>query len=263
MGTHPIFESDFDCLTDKWEMSIEDPYFVVRDEVSSAVSNCSTKLLEWRHLMEAQTPNGSRARELTSELRSSVRSAEWDLEDLEESVSVVKNNPQRFGLDLAELESRTTFIRETRLKITDMKNEIEGPRVNEKLLAMESMPKPSSFSRPNRFQNNGYDNPGYRGFNQQQQQLLRDQDGELDQIGKNVGQLKQISRAIGNELDDQAILIDSLSAEVDSAHGRMNATLAKIQRVTRRIRLSTDRRQWYAIGGLAFLIFILIILLFI
>ena len=48
-----------------------------------------------------------------------------------------------------------------------------------------------------------------------------------------VGQLKQISRAIGNELDDQAILIDSLSAEVDSAHGRMNATLAKIQRVTR------------------------------
>jgi len=72
--------------------------------------------------------------------------------------------------------------------------------------------------------------------------------------------LKQISRAIGNELDDQAILIDSLSAEVDSAHGRMNATLAKIQRVTR---LSTDRRQWYAIGGLAFLIFILIILLFI
>ena len=72
---------------DKWEMSIEDPYFVVRDEVSSAVSNCSTKLLEWRHLMEAQTPNGSRARELTSELRSNVRSAEWDLEDLEESVS--------------------------------------------------------------------------------------------------------------------------------------------------------------------------------
>ena len=80
-----------------------------------------------------------------------------------------------------------------------MKNEIEGPHVNEKLLAMESMPKPSrqpttrwrkrinftSFSRPNRFQNNGYDNPGYRGFNQQQQQLLRDQDGELDQIGKN------------------------------------------------------------------------------
>ena len=56
---------------------------------------------------------------------------------------VVKNNPQRFGLDLAELESRTTFIRETRLKITDMKNEIEGPHVNEKLLAMESMPKPS------------------------------------------------------------------------------------------------------------------------
>ena len=48
-----------------------------------------------------------------------------------------------------------------------------------------------------------------------------------------VGQLKQISRAIGNELDDQAVMIDSLAIEVDSAHGRMNATLSKIQRVTR------------------------------
>ena len=68
-------------------MSIEDPYFVVRDEVSSAVASCEAKLVEWRNLMEAQMPSGSRARELTSELRSNVRSAEWDLEDLEESVS--------------------------------------------------------------------------------------------------------------------------------------------------------------------------------
>lgn len=51
--------------------------------------------------MEAQMPSGSRARELTSELRSNVRSAEWDLEDLEESVSVVKNNPQRLVLKWA------------------------------------------------------------------------------------------------------------------------------------------------------------------
>jgi chromosome segregation ATPase len=245
-------------------MSIEDPYFVVRDEVSSAVSSCETKLGEWRNLMEAQMPSGSRARELTSELRSNVRSAEWDLEDLEESVSVVKNNPQRFGLDLGELDLRATFIRDSRLKLQSMKNEIEGPHVNERLLAMESMPKPNtSFGRSSRFQNNSYENPSYGRFSQQQQQLMREQDGELDQIGKNVGQLKQISRAIGNELDDQAILIENLSAEVDSAHGRMNATLAKIQRVTRRIRLSTDRRQWYAIGGLAFLIFILLLILFI
>jgi len=211
--------------------------------------------------MESQ--NGAKARELTSELRSNVRSAEWDLEDLEESVSVVRNNPTRFGLHVQELDSRVGFIRETRIKLSDFKNEIEGPHVNEKLLAMDSMPvKKQSYPAPNRFKktyDQGYENPGYGRYSQQQQQLLHQQDQGLEQIGKNVGQLKQISRAIGNELDDQAVLIDSLSAEVDSAHGRMNATIAKIQRFSR---LSTDRRQWYAIGGLAVLIFILILLLF-
>ena len=48
-----------------------------------------------------------------------------------------------------------------------------------------------------------------------------------------VQSLKQMSRAIGDELDDQAVLLDSLGGEIDSAQGRMNATLAKIQRVTR------------------------------
>ena len=33
-------------------MSIEDPYFVVRDEVNAAVSSCEQKLKEWRQLME-------------------------------------------------------------------------------------------------------------------------------------------------------------------------------------------------------------------
>lgn len=42
-----------------------------------------------------------------------------------------------------------------------------------------------------------------------------------------------MSRAIGDELDDQAGLLDQLGGEIDSAQGRMSATLAKIQRVTR------------------------------
>ena len=79
-------------------MSIEDPYFVVRNEISASANSCEAKLSEWRVLMEVwisflkfkfnfcKTQNGAKARELTSELRSNVRSAEWDLEDLEESV---------------------------------------------------------------------------------------------------------------------------------------------------------------------------------
>lgn len=86
-------------------MSIEDPYFVVRDEVNTAEAACAKKLVQWREVMQVKVINNYKttiirlhlyfkspssraavARDLTSELRSNVRSAEWDLEDLEESV---------------------------------------------------------------------------------------------------------------------------------------------------------------------------------
>jgi len=239
-------------------MSIEDPYFVVRDEVNAAETACAKKLIRWRALMQSGDCRATVARDLTSELRSNVRSAEWDLEDLEESVKVVENNPARFGINARELESRKSFIRESRLHLADMKTELEAPDVNERLLAMESTPA-VKISMPSNRYGGGFDNPAYRDGFQAQSQLLREQDDELELVAGNVKSLKQISQAIGDELDDQAGLLDTLGGEIDSAQGRMNSTLAKIQRVTR---LSSDRRQWYAIGGLALLIVILIIILF-
>lgn len=239
-------------------MSIEDPYFVVRDEVNQAVRACATKLKEWQRVMQSPNSRASAARELTSELRSNVRSAEWDLEDLDESVSVVENNPARFGLTGIELENRKSFIREARLLLADMKSELEGPDVNDRLLAMENTNSVKINMSSSRY-NNTYENPSFHDGYQTQSQLIREQDDELEIVSGNVQTLKNMSRAIGDELDDQAVLLDSLGGEIDSASGRMQATLAKIQRVTR---LSTDRRQWYAIGGLAFLIFIMLIFLF-
>ena len=49
-----------------------------------------------------------------------------------------------------------------------------------------------------------------------------------------------MSRAIGDELEDQAGLLDQLGGEIDSAQGRMSATLAKIQRVTRYVSIKTQ-----------------------
>jgi len=239
-------------------MSIEDPYFVVRDEVNAAEAACAKKLVLWRKVMQSPDSRASDARDLTSELRSNVRSAEWDLEDLEESVKVVENNPSRFGINGKELESRKSFIRESRLHLADMKTELEAPDVNDRLLAMESAPSVKISNSSSRY-GASYENPAFRDGYQTQSQLLREQDDELEIVSGNVRSLKQISVAIGDELDDQAGLLDSLGGEIDSAQGRMNATLAKIQRVTR---LSTDRRQWYAIGGLALIILIMLIVLF-
>ncbi|CAG5111854.1 Oidioi.mRNA.OKI2018_I69.chr2.g6125.t1.cds [Oikopleura dioica] len=239
-------------------MSIEDPYFVVRDDVAKAVDSCEKRVVEWRRIMEG-TSTSVKARNITSELRSAVRSAEWDLEDLEESVKVVENNPSRFGIADDELRERKSFIVRIRNSLADMKSELEAPDVNERLLAMDSSPHVTINVNNSRY---GNSNPAFRDNNggySQQSQLLQEQDGQLELVSNNVRVLNQISRAIGDELDDQGQLLDNLGNEIDSAQSRMNATLSKIQRVTR---LSTDRRQWAAIAGLAFLIVILFIMLF-
>lgn len=47
----------------------------------------------------------------TTELRNSLRSIEWDLEDLEDTIVIVEKNPQKFKLDNRELLIRKEELR--------------------------------------------------------------------------------------------------------------------------------------------------------
>lgn len=53
----------------------------------------------------------------STELRNSLRSIEWDLEDLEETIGIVEKNPRKFRIDSGELKSRRTFILQTREEV--------------------------------------------------------------------------------------------------------------------------------------------------
>ncbi|BFZ20442.1 hypothetical protein BsWGS_23481 [Bradybaena similaris] len=71
-------------------MSVEDPFFVVKDEVQKALVVVRNLFSRWRELQEN---GGVSSREefeyTTNELRNSLRSIEWDLEDLEETVDIL------------------------------------------------------------------------------------------------------------------------------------------------------------------------------
>lgn len=53
----------------------------------------------------------------STELRNSLRSIEWDLEDLEETIIIVEKNPRKFRIDAGELASRHTFILKTKEEV--------------------------------------------------------------------------------------------------------------------------------------------------
>ncbi|KAK6628982.1 Syntaxin-6 [Polyplax serrata] len=72
-------------------MSLEDPFFVVKDEVNKALNKTCNLYGRW---LELQDPNGlDPVRDeldwTSTELRNALRSIEWDLEDLEDTINIL------------------------------------------------------------------------------------------------------------------------------------------------------------------------------
>lgn len=92
---------------------------------------------------------------------------------------------------------------------------------------------------------------------QQQQMIIRSQDDQLDMIGSSVGVLKNMSHQIGNELEEQNLILDEFGHEMDNTESRMDTTMKKMAKV---MHMSNDKRQWCAIGVLLGIILIIILL---
>lgn len=69
----------------------------------------------------------------TSELQNSIRSIEWDLEDLEETIQIVEGNQRKFNLNPIEIESRKEFVKQTRKSLNEIKVSVNSPSAKSKV----------------------------------------------------------------------------------------------------------------------------------
>ncbi|XP_075689248.1 syntaxin-6 [Rhinoderma darwinii] len=252
-------------------MSMEDPFFVVKGEVQKAVNTAQGLFQRWTDLL--QDPSIATREELdwtTNELRNNLRSVEWDLEDLDETISIVEANPRKFSLDPAEMRQRKAFISETRQCVKEMKDQMTNPSVqafaekkNRQALLGEGT-KQGWKSEPDKYK--GLDQEIQSANTQflegqvtQQQMIVEHQDEELELVSGSIGVLKNMSQRIGNELDEQAVMLDDFSHELDTAQSRMDNVLKKLAKVSH---MTSDRRQWCAIIVLLALLLVVLILFF-
>uniref|UniRef100_A0A3B3YN84 t-SNARE coiled-coil homology domain-containing protein n=1 Tax=Poecilia mexicana TaxID=48701 RepID=A0A3B3YN84_9TELE len=251
-------------------MSMEDPFFVVKGEVEKAVHAAQSLHRRW---VELQQEVGGASREeadwTTNELRNGLRSIEWDLEDLDETISIVESNPRKFHLDAAELTKRKAFITSTRLTVQSLADRnLNGfwfCSVLQVLLgdARDPIWQPGSdrFGPPDRRPQSA--NAQFIGDQQTQQQLIAEQqDEQLERVSGTIGVLKNMSERIGLELDEQAGLVDNFGHEMDGTHtqSRLDNVMKKLAKVSH---MNSDRRQWCAIGVLLLILLVVIILFFI
>lgn len=78
----------------------------VKEEVEHSVEVVVNLHKKWLDLA-ASASHGDEFEWTSSELLSGLRSIEWDLQDLEDTVSIVESNRQKFQLDEAELLVRS------------------------------------------------------------------------------------------------------------------------------------------------------------
>ncbi|KAM3968460.1 syntaxin 6 [Aphomia sociella] len=257
-------------------MTLEDPFYVVKDEVFKALNKTRGLYLRWQEISKAPTiPNSPEVEWTSTELRNALRSIEWDLEDLEDTISIVEKNSSKFKIDNKEICERRSFIEATKQEVKVMKSKMSLNRnrdndgtAREPLLGEESpmhfgnywtsTPKYSKYSKlanqtdsPNRF--DAYDND----IMSMQEKMLNNQNDQLQVISNSVGSLKTVSKQIGMELDEQAVMLDDLNTELENADSKLDSTIKKVAKV---LHMNNDRRQWLAIAILVGLLVLILIL---
>jgi len=248
-------------------MTLEDPFFVVKGEVVKAVINTKGLYERWCEFNEEPGLISKEELEwITNELRNSLRSIEWDLEDLEETITIVENNPKKFKIENGEIATRKGFIEQARQDVQVMKdkmlaNKNKDKKVKQPLLSTNSASPAARSGQYTRLQTE-MESPNKQlidGSQQQQQMLVKGQDEQLDMIQDSMGTLKTMSRQIGHELEEQSIMLDEFGHEIETTESKLDTTMKKVAKV---LHMSNDRRQWIAIGVLSSVMVVVIILFF-
>ncbi|CDQ65004.1 unnamed protein product [Oncorhynchus mykiss] len=186
---------------------------------------------------------------------------------------IVESNPKKFNLDTVELSKRKGFITSTRQTVKEMKDHMSSPtalamsdKKNRQALLGDGgsqgpiwQPGLDKYTRLDQELQTA--NSQFIEEQQTQQQLMAEQqDDQLELVSGSIGVLKNMSERIGMELDEQTVMLDDFSHEMESTHSRLDNVMKKLAKVSN---MTTDRRQWCAIGILLAILFVVVILFFI
>ncbi|KAI0197145.1 syntaxin 6 [Xylaria flabelliformis] len=258
-------------------MNEEDPFLQVQQDVLTQMQNTRPLFASYLRIRSlsstpAQSPEVASAR---SDLEAALSTLAEDLADLVESVRAVESDPSHYGLSAHEVSRRKKLVDEVGGEIEDMREELarqtatltasssppssSGPSGSRaataaRAAANDDLPHPSTFAIDDAGSAQGDDN--YAEFEHQQQlQMMRDQDQQLDGVFVTVGNLRRQADDMGRELEEQHEMLEHVDTLADRVGGRLQTGMQKLNYV---VRQNEDR---YSSCCIAVLITVLIILL--
>ena len=229
-----ILNSDSDSNSRNSNMASqrEDPFYTVRDNVSSQLERIRARYDKFEDLVHVvNTATDESFKELRRGLTKEIRNVEKDIKGLQVAIDMVDKNRSKFvHIKDSELSSRKSFVSGAQDSLNYVKNGMESSAIRRKIDDDEN--------RQRRLDGNGGGmsvNPMSKGMSieeenhsfiqdqrQQTQFAIREQDTALDELGLAVDKLHVIGRGVNEELKEQNRMLDDLDRDIDEAGGKMN-----------------------------------------
>ncbi|CAH6722753.1 t-SNARE affecting a late Golgi compartment protein 1 [[Candida] jaroonii] len=181
------------------------------------------------------------------------------MNDLNEALNISKESPAQFNLTNEDISKRYDILNKLEDKkqsiMKSWNSKINDPRRIREVTSMSnriSQDGENPFNDKHRIDNE---------FNQyQQQELIKDQDLQLDSIHETMRNLNQQAMIMGNELEDQGMMLDDLDHNLDRVDNRLQQGLKRINWV---IEKNRERGSDWCIGILVVALIVLLILIII
>jgi hypothetical protein len=164
------------------------------------------------------------------ELHKELKHVEWFLSDMEESVTIVAKDPNRFRLLSTELLDRKEYISNFKHSIQLIKNNVtifeQQQAKNQKIVSQIQTKNGAKLDRSLRQDNQSYINSQFL----LQQRIIQQQDGGLESIIQKTKNVQQIAISIGEELNTQLKGLEELDAHVQSSKTRMDRIMIRLNK---------------------------------
>ncbi|XP_069447006.1 syntaxin-10 isoform X3 [Ovis canadensis] len=180
-------------------------------------------------------------------------------------IRIVEANPGKFKLPAGDLQERKVFVQRMRESVQEMKDHMVSPaavafmeRNNREMLTG----KPATLKSSSVLLDASVVSTTSCYIEEQQatQQLILDQqDQQLEMVSGSISVLKHMSGRVGEELNEQGIVLDAFAQEMDHTQSRMDGVLRKMAKISH---MTSDRRQWCAIAVLLGVLLLVLVLFF-
>ncbi|CAM0885491.1 unnamed protein product [Alopecurus aequalis] len=206
--------------------SPQDPFYIVREEIQASIGKLQTTFQRW----EQVASNTGEYVHLTKELLTSCESIEWQLDELEKTITVASRDPAHYGLDEVELTRRRNWIGSSRNQVGTVRRAVDKGKSNSAMAKHQDFMGTSSAN-----QYSSQDNDDYIDSESDRQLLLmRQQDDELDELSLSVQRIGGVGLTIHEELSGQERILNDLSLEMDTTSNRLDFVQKKVAAVMKK-----------------------------